>query len=100
MVDEKSVIEALKTCYDPEIPVNIYDLGLVYGIEIKGGTVKVTMTLTAPGCPMHSVITRDVKSKLESMEGVEKAEVELVWEPRWTVDKISPEGKKILGLEG
>ncbi len=100
MVDEKSVIEALKTCYDPEIPVNIYDLGLVYGIEIKGGTVKVTMTLTAPGCPMHSVITRDVKSKLEDMVGVEKAEVELVWEPRWTVDRVSPEGKKILGLEG
>lgn len=99
MVDKEDVIRVLKTCYDPEIPVNIYDLGLVYGIDIKGTTVRITMTLTAPGCPMHSVITKNVKEKLEEMEGVEKAEVELVWEPQWSVDKISPEGKKILGLE-
>jgi metal-sulfur cluster biosynthetic enzyme len=99
MVDEEKVIEVLKTCYDPEIPVNIYDLGLVYGIEIKGSTVRIKMTLTAPGCPMHSVITKDVKTKLEQTEGIEKAEVELVWEPAWSTDKISPEGKKILGLE-
>ncbi len=99
MVDKEDVIRVLKTCYDPEIPVNIYDLGLVYGIDIKDTTVRITMTLTAPGCPMHSVITKNVKEKLEEMEGVEKAEVELVWEPQWSVDKISPEGKKILGLE-
>jgi metal-sulfur cluster biosynthetic enzyme len=99
MVDEEKVIEVLKTCYDPEIPVNIYDLGLVYGIEIKGSTVRIKMTLTAPGCPMHSVITKDVKTRLEQTEGIEKADVELVWEPQWNTDKISPEAKKILGLE-
>jgi len=99
MVDDEKVIEVLKTCYDPEIPVNIYDLGLVYGIDIKGGAVKVKMTLTAPGCPMHSVITRDVQAKLEAMEGVEKASVELVWEPAWSTDRIAPEAKKLLGLE-
>jgi metal-sulfur cluster biosynthetic enzyme len=99
MVDKETVIEVLKTCYDPEIPVNIYDLGLVYGIDIMGSTVRVKMTLTAPGCPMHSVITKDVQAKLEGLEGVENAEVELVWEPQWGVDRISSEGKKILGLE-
>lgn len=99
MVSKEEVIEVLKTCYDPEIPVNIYDLGLVYGIDIAESSVKVRMTLTAPGCPMHSVITKDVKGKLESLEGIGKADVELVWEPRWSADKISPSGKKLLGLE-
>lgn len=97
MVTQEDVMNVLKNCYDPEIPINIVDLGLVYGVRVEGNTVKVDMTLTAPGCPMHSLIARDVKQKLESLPGVEKAEVSVVWDPPWTPDRISEEGKKVLG---
>lgn len=98
MVTEKEVIGMLKECYDPEIPVNIVDLGLIYGIDVDDDKVHVRMTLTAPGCPMHAVIARDVKQRLERMEGVKKAEVEVVWEPVWTPDRMSDEAKKKLGF--
>ena len=98
MVTEQDVREALKDCLDPEIPVNIVDLGLVYGIEIADGVVRVKMTLTAPGCPMHKMISEDVKGKVEALEGVEKAEVEIVWEPLWTPERMSSEAKKKLDM--
>jgi metal-sulfur cluster biosynthetic enzyme len=98
MVTEKDVLEALKGCHDPEIPVSIVDLGLVYGIDISNGEVHVKMTLTDPGCPMHSEISEDARSRIEALEGVEKAEIEIVWEPLWTPERMSPEAKKKLGM--
>lgn len=94
IVTKKEVIEVLKTCYDPEIPINIVDLGLVYGIEVKGDQVHIKMTLTMPGCPMGELITENVKRKVEAIEGVKEAEIELVWDPPWTPDKISEEAMK------
>ena len=103
-VAEKDVWETLRTCYDPEIPVNIVDLGLVYDMKIvplpsgQSG-VAVKMTLTAPGCGMGSVIAGDAQQRLLGLPGVEEANVEIVWEPQWHHSMITPEGKKILGLE-
>lgn len=98
MITEEEVMEVLKQCYDPEIPVNVVDLGLIYNVSIEDGTVDVEMTLTAPGCPMHTLIARDVKQKLESIPGLKKANVKVVWDPPWTPDRLSEEAKKILGL--
>ncbi len=80
--------KVLRTCYDPEIPMNIVDLGLVYDVDLEGERVALKMTLTAVGCPMSQYITDDVRRKLESVDGVEKADVEIVWEPRWTPAKM------------
>jgi len=98
MITKESVIEHLKNVYDPEIPVNIVDLGLVYRVEVKDNNVEVDMTLTAPGCPMASYVVRIAEDALKSMEGVGEVEVNLVWEPKWTIDMISEEGKKLLGI--
>ncbi|MCQ1535712.1 DUF59 domain-containing protein [Methanosarcina sp. KYL-1] len=94
MVSKDEVIEVLKTCYDPEIPINIVDLGLVYGVEVEGDKVNVKMTLTMPGCPMGEVMVEDVMRKLEATEGIREAEVELVWDPPWTPDRISEKAMK------
>lgn len=101
---ESMVWEQLKTCFDPEIPVNIVDLGLVYGMEVTpnpDGTsrVDVKMTLTAQGCGMGASIAFDAKQKLASLPGVSEANVELVWDPPWTPQMISPEGRERLGLD-
>lgn len=98
MVTEEEVQEALKECYDPEVPVNVVDLGLVYDIRVSDGKVHVKMTLTAPGCPMHGEISEDVKKRIEQIEGVEEATVEIVWEPLWTPERMTPEAKKKLGM--
>ena len=103
-VDEQAVWEVLKTCYDPEIPVNIVDLGLVYDMVIESlpsgnSRIGVKMTLTAPGCGMGGVIARDAQEKLLMLDGVETAEVEIVWDPPWHQSMISAEGRRILGLE-
>ncbi|MBI2852801.1 MAG: DUF59 domain-containing protein [Chloroflexi bacterium] len=98
MVTREEVIEALKDCYDPEIPVNIVDLGLIYDVETEGDRVHVEMTLTAPGCPLHESISRDVRERLLKIEGVSDAEVEMVWDPPWTYDRMSQEAKEALGL--
>jgi metal-sulfur cluster biosynthetic enzyme len=92
------VMKALKECYDPEIPVNIVDLGLVYDVAAEEGTVNVKMTLTARGCPMHAMISDNVRRRLLELEGVTEANVEMVWDPPWTQDMITEEGKKALGL--
>lgn len=100
---ESAVWEVLKTCYDPEIPVNIVDLGLIYSMEPKalpqgGKRVDVKMTLTAPGCGMGPSIAADAKAKILRCAGVEEAEVEVVWEPAWNPGMISDEGKAKLGI--
>ncbi|MBU6400261.1 MAG: DUF59 domain-containing protein [Verrucomicrobia bacterium] len=96
---EQQVWEVLRTCYDPEIPVNIVDLGLVYDIDLRGSTVNLKMTLTAPGCHLGGQIAGDVQTKILSLDGIEEANVELVWDPPWHPSMISAAGKKILGLE-
>ncbi len=90
------VMNALRNCYDPEIPVNIVDLGLIYGVAIDDDNVKVRMTLTTVGCPAHAYLMHQVQTEIEKIPGVKKAEVEIVWEPPWTPDKMSPEAKKRL----
>ncbi len=97
MVTQEQVLEKLKECYDPEIPLNIVDLGLVYGIDIVEDRVKVTMTLTSPGCPLHAFIADSVKKRIEQTEGVRQAEVEVVWQPAWTPERMSPEARSKLG---
>ncbi|MEM2895985.1 MAG: iron-sulfur cluster assembly protein [Candidatus Bathyarchaeia archaeon] len=99
MVEKESIIEALKDCYDPEIPINIVDLGLIYDIKIDDGDVYIKMTLTAPGCPMHSLITEQVKQAIERIEGVKKVFVEVVWDPPWSPERMSIEAKKLLGVK-
>jgi len=100
---EPAVWAALKTCFDPEIPVNIVDLGLVYDLSIEptagGNTVEVRMTLTAPGCGMGPVIAEDARQKIAALPTVESAKVHIVWDPVWTPQMISDEGRKVLGLE-
>jgi len=91
IVTKEEVIEVLKTCYDPEIPINIIDLGLVYGIEVERDQVHIKMTLTMPGCPMGELIIENVKRKVKAIEGVKEAKIELVWDPPWTPERISEE---------
>lgn len=98
MVTQEDVMNVLKQCYDPEIPINIVDLGLIYKVDIQDSTVNVDMTLTAPGCPMHSLIARDVKQKLESIPGVGQVNVRVVWDPPWTPDRMAEEARKRLGI--
>jgi probable FeS assembly SUF system protein SufT len=101
---ESRVWQVLKTCYDPEIPVNIVDLGLIYEMKIlpvseSANRVEVKMTLTAQGCGMGTSIASDAQFKLLDLPGVKEADVQVVWEPAWTPQRISPEGKAILGIQ-
>ncbi|HVY71297.1 MAG TPA: putative Fe-S cluster assembly protein SufT [Verrucomicrobiae bacterium] len=102
--DEKAVWDVLRTCFDPEIPVNIVDLGLVYDLALEplptgGNKVFVKMTLTAPGCGMGPAIAGDAQVKLLELPGIEDASVEIVWDPPWHQSMITAEGRKTLGLE-
>jgi probable FeS assembly SUF system protein SufT len=102
-VHKADLWEALKTVFDPEIPVNIVDLGLVYSLECNereegGHKVDMQMTLTAPGCGMGPVIAEDAQMRLESVTGVSEAVVDIVWDPPWNQDMITEEGKMVLGL--
>ena len=101
--EEKQVWEAMRGCYDPEIPVNIVDLGLIYDLRIEEGEqgkqIFVKMTLTAQGCGMGPVIADDAKTRIEKLSSVQSAQVDIVWEPQWNPRMISEEGKKVLGLE-
>lgn len=108
-VTEQDVISALKSCYDPEIPVNIVDLGLIYKVdfvptpaanpeELKQD-VTVEMTLTAQGCPEHVNISAQVKSRVEALPGVSNCTVNVVWTPPWTPERLSPDARKQLGIE-
>ena len=100
---EGEVWQALKTCFDPEIPVNIVDLGLIYEMQVTtfsdGARVDVKMTLTAQGCGMGTSIAADARNKILSLPGVIEADVQVVWDPPWTPEKISPEGRTLLGIQ-
>jgi metal-sulfur cluster biosynthetic enzyme len=98
------VLSALRQCYDPEIPVNIVDLGLIYDIRLDSAPdeqhdVTIDMTLTAQGCPAHVMISDQVKSRVEQLPGVRNAVVNIVWNPPWTPERLSPEARKQLGIE-
>jgi probable FeS assembly SUF system protein SufT len=101
---EEAVWNAMKTCFDPEIPVNIVDLGLVYDLSVEktatgGHALEVKMTLTAPGCGMGPVIAEDARKKIAALPTVESAKVHIVWDPQWSPQMISDAGRKALGLE-
>jgi metal-sulfur cluster biosynthetic enzyme len=109
-VTEEDVMTALKDCYDPEIPVNIVDLGLIYGVRITPELdtelppevrhdVQVEMTLTAPGCPAHTQISQQVKDRIEQLPGVNSATVNVVWSPPWTPERLSQAARQKLGIE-
>jgi metal-sulfur cluster biosynthetic enzyme len=117
-VTEQDVLSALKSCYDPEIPVNIVDLGLIYTVRFEAvspgtnpaGTnndkpeetkqdVAIEMTLTAQGCPEHVNISAQVKSRIEQLPGIRNVNVNVVWTPPWTPERLSPDAKKQLGIE-
>ena len=95
---EERIVAMLKTVYDPEIPVNIYDLGLIYRIDTNNGDVTLDMTLTAPNCPAAEFIMEDVKMKIESVEGVKSVNVNLIFEPEWDRSMMSEEAQLELGL--
>ena len=101
---ESAVWEALKGCFDPEIPVNIVDLGLIYDLDIEpladgASRVEIKMTLTAPGCGMGPVIAEDARQRVAALPGVKEAKVHIVWDPQWTPQMISEAGRKQLGIE-
>jgi metal-sulfur cluster biosynthetic enzyme len=108
-VTEQEVLSALKSCYDPEIPVNIVDLGLIYTVnfstvaaetpEQSKQDVRIDMTLTSPGCPEHVNISAQVKSRLEQLPGIRNAAVNVVWTPPWTPERLTAEAKKQLGID-
>jgi metal-sulfur cluster biosynthetic enzyme len=98
MITRDAVMEALRNCYDPEIPVNVVDLGLVYDVRIDNSRVEVDFTLTAPGCGMAGSIRDDIQDKLLAVDGVTDAVVNIVWEPMWTPDRMSDDAKKALGF--
>ena len=93
---EADVYEVLRECYDPEIPVNLVDLGLIYGVQVENRVVNVTMTLTAPGCQMGMMITQDIQEKLLGIPGCDDACVEIVWDPPWTVARMTEAGRDAL----
>lgn len=108
-ITEQDVLSALKSCYDPEIPVNIVDLGLIYNVNFAPGPaenpeeakqdVTVDMTLTSQGCPEHVNISAQVKSRIEQLAGVGNCTVNVVWTPVWTPERLSPDARKQLGIE-
>ena len=98
MLTREAVVDALRECYDPEIPVNIVDLGLVYEIRVNDSQIEVDFTLTAPGCGMAYSIRDDIHAKLSALEGVGDVKVNIVWEPLWTPDRMSDDAKKALGF--
>ena len=96
---EAQVIEVLRTVYDPEIPVNIYDLGLIYDIDVdREGAVTIRMTLTSPACPVAETLPPEVVDRALAIEGVSKARVEVVWDPPWTPERMSEAAKLELGF--
>jgi FeS assembly SUF system protein len=97
---QERVIAALKTCFDPEIPVNIFELGLIYGIDISpDNVVKIRMTLTSPACPVAGTLPGDVQAKVKAVPGVSAAQVEVVWEPVWTPERMSEAARLQLGFD-
>ncbi len=100
MLKDQDVFNALKGVIDPELGINVVDLGLVYGVEINEGVVRVEMTLTSPGCPLAGLIDQMVKSAVGKLKGVERVELELVWDPPWIPAMMSEEVREEVGVEG
>jgi len=98
IVAHEKIIDKLRQCLDPELGINIIDLGLVYAVNIEGDHVHVLMTLTTPGCPLDSYFTKDITSKLKSIKGISDVAIELTFEPPWSPTKMSAESKDILGF--
>ncbi|MGC8675980.1 MAG: metal-sulfur cluster assembly factor [Candidatus Micrarchaeia archaeon] len=94
----KQVVDALKEVTDPEVGINIVDLGLVYGIKIDGNDVSVTVTMTSPMCPVTSILLADMQLRMERIPGIGKVNLDLVWEPAWSADMISEEYRQQLGV--
>ena len=97
---ENQIYEALRDCYDPEIPVNLVDLGLIYDVKIVEDWVGVKMTLTTPGCGMSGMISQSVRARVLRVPGVKDADVRIVWEPAWSPARMSPDARKKLGIAG
>ena len=96
-VTSQQVLDSLKQCMDPEIPINIVDMGLIYGVKVSSDNkVDVKMTMTTRGCPLHDTLVSDVKRYVNKVPGVSDVNVEIVWEPAWTPEKMSEEGKKLI----
>ncbi|MFA6401376.1 MAG: iron-sulfur cluster assembly protein [Salinivirgaceae bacterium] len=95
---EDKLVAELKTIYDPEIPVNIYDLGLIYNLKEEGGKLEVVMTLTAPGCPVADSIIAEIKQKMELVDEILEATIDLVFDPPWTMEMMTEEAKLELGM--
>jgi len=98
-ITKEKVLEVLRNVIDPEIGLNIVDLGFIYGVEIEGKNVKIRMTLTTPGCPMHSMFVHEVEKALKAVFDEVEVRVELVFDPPWTPDRMSDEAKKKLGVK-
>jgi FeS assembly SUF system protein len=99
LIEQKVIDEALKKCFDPEIPVNIWELGLIYSVSVSPeGVALVKMTLTAPGCPVAGSLPGEVEEKIRALPGIADAKVELVWEPPWTAEMMSRVAKVMLGM--
>jgi len=98
MPTQEQVIEVIKQCYDPEIPINIYDLGLIYEVNAQPESVAVKMSLTSAGCPAAQSLPEQVREKISSALGVKKVDVAVTFDPPWTPERISPEGRKKLGI--
>ena len=98
---KETVISVLKTIYDPEIPIDIWTLHLIYGVEVdEEGNVKIVMTVTAPNCPVAETLPAEVKTRVQAIMGVKKVDVELTFDPVWSIDMLSDETKADLGLDG
>jgi FeS assembly SUF system protein len=99
LVVETQVLEALRTCFDPEIPVNIYELGLIYNVNVEeGGTVTITMTLTSPHCPAAQSMPAEIEEKVKAISGVSDVKIDLVWDPPWDPSKMSEAARLQLGM--
>jgi metal-sulfur cluster biosynthetic enzyme len=99
MLTEEEIYEVLRECFDPEIPVNVVDLGLIYGVDIERNAVNVRMTLTAPGCSMGAMIATEIEDRLLGIPDCERANVEIVWEPPWTPHRMSGAARRQLGID-
>jgi len=99
MATQEQVYDELRQVYDPEIPVNIVDLGLIYDVRLDGGKCSIKMTLTSQACPEARTIPDVMRRRVNSLAGIDDTEIDVVWEPQWTPQRISPEGRAILGIE-
>ena len=99
VVTKQEVLKVLENCLDPELGISVVDMGLIYEVKVDNENVHVRMTLTNPGCPMARMISHDVEETIKGMKGIKKAEVELVWEPKWTPDRLSEKAKKTGGYK-